>query len=42
MVDSIANSVNINVSELQETVEDKGAECVAFPVVSKSQIRPRN
>ena len=42
MVDNIANSMNINFSKLQETVEDIEAKCAAFHVVSKNQIRPSN
>ena len=42
MVANIANSMNINFSKLQETVEDIGAKCAAFHVVSKNQIRPSN
>ena len=41
-LESITDSVDVNFSKLQETVEDIGAKCAAFHVVSKNQIRPSN
>ena len=34
---SITNSMDMNLSELQETVEDRGAWCVAVHGITKSQ-----
>ena len=36
-LDSITNSIDMNLSKLQETVEDRGAWCVAVRGVTKSQ-----
>ena len=42
MVDSITDSMDINVSKLQETVEDKGAWSATVHGVAKSQTRLSN
>ena len=36
-LDGTSNSMNINLSKLQETVKDRGAWCVAVHGVAKSQ-----
>ena len=36
-LDSIINSMDMNLSKLQEMVEDKGAWCATVQVVTKSQ-----
>jgi len=36
-LDSIFNSMDMNLSKLLETVKDRGAWCVAVPWVKKSQ-----
>ena len=36
-LDSIANSMDINLSKLQEIVKDKGNWCATFHEVGKSQ-----
>ena len=36
-LDSITNSLEVNVSQLWEIVEDRGAWCAAVPGVTKSQ-----
>ena len=36
-MDSITDSVDVNLSKLQETVEDRGARHTAVPGVTKSQ-----
>ena len=38
-LDTITNSVDINLSKLRKTVEDRGAWCAAVPRVTKSQTR---
>ena len=37
MLDSITDSMDINLSKLWEIVEDRGALCAAIPEVAKSQ-----
>ena len=39
-LDSIADSIDTNLSKLQEMVEDRGPWCVAVHGVAKSQTRP--
>ena len=41
-LDSITDSVDMNLSKLQETVEDREAWCAAVHGVKKSQTRLRN
>ena len=36
-LESIADSMDMNLSKVQERVEDRGACCAAFHVVAKSQ-----
>ena len=36
-LDDITNSMNMNLSKLQEIVKDRGARCVAVNGVAKSQ-----
>jgi len=36
-LDSITDSIDINLSKLQETVEDRGTWCAAVHEVTKSQ-----
>ena len=36
-LDSIADSMDMNLRKLQETVKDRGAWCVIVPGVAKSQ-----
>ena len=38
-LDTITDSVDINLSKLRKTVEDRGAWCAAVPRVTKSQTR---
>ena len=38
-LDSISDSTDMNLSKLQEVVEDRGAWCAAVPKVTKSQAR---
>ena len=40
-VDSITNSIDMNLNELQETERDRGARDAAFHGVAKSQAQPR-
>ena len=37
LLDRIAESMNMNLSKLQERVEDRGAWCAAVPGVANSQ-----
>ena len=41
-LDSITDSSDLNLSQLQETVEDREAWCAAVHGVKKSQTRLRN
>ena len=41
-LDSITNSMNMNVSKLWEMVKDRGAWCAAVHGVTKNQIRLSN
>ena len=41
-LDSTTNSMDLNLSKLQETVEDRGAWLAAVPGVAKSQTRLSN
>ena len=40
--DTITNSMNMNLSQLQERMKDRGAWCAAGHGVTKSQIRLSN
>ena len=42
LLDSITNSMNMNLNKLQETVENRGAWCVAVHGVTKSQTHLSN
>ena len=42
LLDSITNSMNMNLSKLQETVENREAWCVAVHGVTKSQTHLSN
>ena len=42
MLDSISNSMDMNLSKLQERVEDRGAWCAAVHGIAKSQTRLGN
>ena len=41
-LDSISDSTDMNLSKLQEVVEDRGAWCAAVPKVTKSQTQLGN
>ena len=41
-LDSITDSVDINLSKLQELVEDRGAWCATLHGVAKNETRPSN
>ena len=37
-LDSITNAVDVNLSTLQETVEDRGAQCATIHEVTVTQV----